>query len=441
MKVLKALGATVLILLCTALLAFSGFFLWSSIPRADRQPERLDTEDIFLEETPTDPLPPADDAEEPAPEQTPEEEEVPEQQPEEEEPPEEEPEPLTPAQAAAAYLQTMTPEERIWQLFFVTPESLTEHELVTRAGETTQEFIQSRPVGGLIYFADNLIDREQVQALLGNVQTYSKTPLFLGVDEEGGVVSRAGSNDALGVTHFEPAEEYGLRGNAEEVYYVGRVMALELGQLGFNLNFAPVADVITNENNTEIGSRAYSSDPNVAAPLVSAMVQGMQEAGMAACLKHFPGHGSTETDSHEGKSVSTRTLEELQQTEWIPFQAGIDQGAAFVMVGHQTNENLSPMPASLSPAVMAYLRNALNFDGIIITDSMQMGAILNEYTSAEAAVLALQAGADMLLMPNDLQTAYDGVLAAVADGTLTQARIDESVLRILTAKYAFGILE
>ena len=162
---------------------------------------------------------------------------------------------------------------------------------------------------------------------------------------------------------------------------------------------------------------------------------------MAACPKHFPGHGSTETDSHEGKSVSTRTLEELQQTEWIPFQAGIDQGAAFVMVGHQTNENLSPMPASLSPAVMAYLRNELNFDGIIITDSLQMGAILNEYTSAEAAVLALQAGADMLLMPNDLQTAYDGVLAAVADGTLTQARIDESVLRILTAKYAFGILE
>ena len=162
---------------------------------------------------------------------------------------------------------------------------------------------------------------------------------------------------------------------------------------------------------------------------------------MLSCLKHFPGHGSTEANSHDGTSVSTRTLEELRQTEWITFRAGIEAGAAFVMISHLTNEALSPDPCSLSAAPMTYLRQELGFEGIIITDSLQMGAIVDSYTSGQAAVMALSAGADMLLMPNNVQLACEAIQAALDQGTLTEERIDESVLRILTAKYRFGIME
>ncbi len=334
----------------------------------------------------------------------------------------------------------MTLEEKVWQLFIVTPESLTGVNLATLAGDTTKAAIQAKPVGGLIYFAGNLVDRAQTQALLSGTQSYAKTKLFLCVDEEGGTVSRVGTNEALGVTHFEAAQVYGSRADMAEVYQVGKTMAAELGELGFNLDFAPVADIVTNDNNTEIGSRSYSKDPSVASAMVSAMVEGLQGNGMISCLKHFPGHGSTETDSHEDKSVSTRTLEELRETEWLPFQAGINRDAAFVMLSHLTNENLSPLPSDLSPEVVGYLREELGFTGVIITDSHQMGAITNYYTSSEAAVLALQAGVDMILMPQDLDAAHQGIMDAIAAGTLTEARIDESVTRILTVKYQFGIL-
>ena len=233
----------------------------------------------------------------------------------------------------------------------------------------------------------------------------------------------------------------GASGERSDALEMGYTIGGYLRQYGFNLDFAPVADIVTNPNNTEIGDRAYSDDPAVAAPMVSAMVEALQRGGMLSCLKHFPGHGSTEADSHEGLSVSTRTLEELRSTEWQTFRAGIESGAAFVMVGHQTNRNLYDLPASLSPEVMGYLRDELGFEGIIITDSLKMGAIVNDYTSAQAAVLAIQAGADMILMPNDLDTAYHGLLSAVTDGALTEDRINESVLRILTAKYRFGIME
>ena len=442
MKVLKILGSVIVIALCLTLVGFAGFFLWSALPRERPEPAVLSTEQLFQaqeEETdgglPEEPEP----AEEPeaAPEETPEE--IPEEPPEEPEQPVEEPDPY--AEKARAYLETMTPEEKLWQLFLVTPESLADTGTVTQAGDATKAALEARPVGGLCYFALNLVDRAQTQAMLAGAQSYAKTPLFLAVDEEGGLVSRVGANEAMGTTYFEAAANYGQRADLAEVYNVGKTMAQELGELGFNLDFAPVADVITNPNNTEIGSRAYSNDPNVAAPLVGAMVEGLQRNGMAACLKHFPGHGSTETDSHQGKSVSARTLEQLRETEWIPFQAGIDKEVAFVMVGHQTNENLSDLPASLSPEVMSYLREELGFDGVIITDSLRMGAIIGEYTIAQAAVMAISAGADMLLMPNDLPTAFQGLQAALADGTLTQERIDESVLRILETKYRFGIME
>lgn len=442
MKVMKKILALVAVVLCLAVVGFFGSFLLRAIPQKHEQPV-LQTDQIF------DPIekaePGEEPAEEPAPEDPPieEEPEEPDPSPEEpaQEPEETTPEPGSAEEKAKAYLQTMTLEEKIWQMFLVTPDALTGKSPVQRAGEQTAAALAEKPVGGLIYFSSNLTDRQQVIDMLSATQSYAKTPLFLGVDEEGGVVSRLGTLEGSGVTHFSPAADYGAAGDTGAVYDVGSTLASQLGELGFNLDFAPVADIVTNPNNTEIGSRAYSDDPNVAAPMVASMVQGLQDGGMLSCLKHFPGHGSTEADSHQGTSVSTRTVEELRQTEWVTFQAGIDAGVQFVMISHLTNENLSSLPCSLSEEVMTALRQELGYEGIIITDSLQMGAIVDNYTSAQAAVLAVCAGADMLLMPNDMNVAFEAIVAAMDEGFITESRIDESVMRILTAKYQFGIME
>lgn len=435
MRVLKIILASALALLTVALTAFAVFILLDPVVGTRQPPVTLDTDQIFVPQEPeAEPLPPA--AEEPEEEEIP----APEAEPEEEVPAPA-PETADPSVTAAeAYAAGMTLEEKLWQLFFVTPENLTDVTLATRAGETTKKALEARPVGGIIYFAGNLEDREQTMTLLQNVKSYAKTPLFLGVDEEGGTVSRVGSNPELGVTMHEAPAVYGARADMKEVYEVGKTMALELGELGFNMNFAPVADVVTNGANTVVGSRAYSMDPETSAALVSAMVQGLQQNGMASCLKHFPGHGGTVEDTHAGTAVSDRTLEELRAVEWLPFMSGLDQNSAFVMLSHQITPALSDLPASLSGEVVTLLRQELGFEGIVITDSLQMGAITGEYSSDTAAVMALQAGADMLLMPNDLQKAYDGVAKAVEEGILTEARITESVVRILAAKYRFGLM-
>ena len=433
MKSFKIILAVLLSLVAAGLLVMTALVLMDPIRLENRQPTTLQTDAIFVPQEP----------EELPEEVVPEEEEAPEEEAPAEEPPAEEvPVEEVPEEVkkASSYLSGMTEEEKLWQLFLVTPENLTGVGLATRAGEATKEALEKKPVGGLCYFAANLEDREQVVELLSNTQSYAKTPLFLGLDEEGGAVSRAGSNEALGVTKFEAAAEYGKRADMAEVYQVGETMAKELTALGFNLNFAPVADVLVEPENTEIGSRAYSSDPSVTSAMVAAMVQGLQQGGMASCLKHFPGHGSTLTDSHEGTAVSQRTVEELRQVEWEPFRSGIEKGVSLVMLSHLTNPNLSEKPASLSAEVVGMLREELGFGGVIITDSMQMGAITEHYDSGEAAVLALEAGADMIMIPADLQAAYDGVKQALTDGRLTWEAVDQHVLRILTAKYQMGIM-
>ena len=427
MRIFKTVLYWIAAVLAAGILVFSGFFLIRSIPRIEEHPpEVLHTEDIFAGEEPfLLPEEPAEDI------------------PEEPEEPVEEPLPEEPAlpTPAEVYLQTMTPEEKIWQLFITTPEDITGVNTATRAGDTTKEALEKYPIGGICYFAENLEDQQQAVEMLAKTQSYAKTPLFLCVDEEGGSVSRAGGNEELEVTHFPTPAEYGSAGDLTAVFSMGMTLAKELKALGFNLNFAPVADIVTNPNNTEIGHRSYSTDPETAAAMVSAMTEGLQRGGMISCLKHFPGHGSAEGDAHEGTSLSTRTLEELRENEWLPFRAGIGQGAAFVMLSHLTNESLSSLPASLSPEVVTFLRQELGFEGIIITDSLQMKAIIGHYGADRAAVLALQAGVDMLLMPNDVQKAYNGITAALESGELTWEQIDQSVLRILTAKYAFGILK
>lgn len=348
-------------------------------------------------------------------------------------------------EAAQALLETMSLQEKVYQLFMVKPEALTGVPTATRAGDATKTAIAEQPVGGIIYFAKNLEDRDQTIEMIEKSQSYAKIPMLIGVDEEGGIVSRVGSNPKMGTTKFDNMSVYGAKEDPQGVYSMSTVMGKELKELGFNVDFAPVADVVTNPENTEIGPRSFSSDPVTAAQMVGSFVAGMQDTGLPATLKHFPGHGGTTTDTHNGLSTTTRTLAEMRTSEFVPFRAGIDAGAEFVMVGHLSVAALhggANIPSDLSPQVVTdLLRRELGFEGIIITDSHEMGAITNYFKADEAAVKALVAGVDIVLMPADLNAAVQGVLDAIDGGTLTEARIDESVLRVLTMKYRYGIIK
>lgn len=344
---------------------------------------------------------------------------------------------------AEQILGEMTLEEKLYQLFVVTPEQLTgSDDPVTQADEAVKAALEAHPVGGVIYMENNLETPEQVTSLSAALQADSKYGLFLAVDEEGGRVARFGNNAALGTTSFPAMLELGQQGT-DAVQRAMTTIATEVGAFGVNLDFAPVADVYTNPENTVIGDRAFSTDAETAAALVEAAVTGFRQGGMLCTLKHFPGHGDTQGDSHTEAVYTDKTLEELRETEFLPFQAGIAAGAEFVMVGHICTPNItdSTTPATLSyTMVTEILRGELGFDGIVITDGMNMSAITAYYNSGEAAVQAVQAGVDLILMPNSLEGAVAGLQAAVESGELSEERIDESVLRILLCKLRQGIL-
>lgn len=223
---------------------------------------------------------------------------------------------------------------------------------------------------------------------------------------------------------------------------MGRTIGGYLRPYGFNLDFAPVADVNSNPQNPVIGKRAFSSDPKVAAAMVSAAVEGFHEAGMLCTLKHFPGHGDTGEDSHYGTATTNQTWEEMQAAALLPFEAGIAAGADVVMAAHITTPNATQdgLPASLSYTMLTErLRGELGFTGVICTDALEMKAISSHYAPADAAVAALNAGADILLMPADLCAAFEGVVQAVETGAVAEERLNESVRRILTLKEKAGL--
>ena len=337
-------------------------------------------------------------------------------------------------------LGTLTLEEKIAQMFVITPEALTGIGQVTAAGETTASMLRQYPVGGLVYFEQNLQGEAQIKEMLENTQRYSLEriglPIFLCVDEEGGTVARISGRGIMDLPSVDTMASVGEQGE-EAAYRTGAFIGGYLAELGFNVDFAPVADVAENPDNTVVGTRAFSSDPSRAAELVASFIEGMQEEKILSAVKHFPGHGSTFEDSHTSAAVSYKTLEELQEYEFLPFQSGIEAGADFVMAGHislpEVTEDYSP--ASLSyPIITGLLRGVLGYDGVVITDGMNMAAVTEYYSAEEAAVQAVQAGVDIILMPQDFLSAYNGILNAVYEGRISQERINESLSRILSLK-------
>ncbi len=333
-------------------------------------------------------------------------------------------------------IAAMSLEQKVAGLFIVTPEQITGVDQVVKAGDGTKEALSKYPVGGLVYFEQNLQSEDQVREMLSNTVSYSSFPIFLAVDEEGGTVERVA--DALQLESVGDMGEIGEGGDPSAARTAGEAIGTYLSDLGFNLDFAPVADVVTVEDSV-IGDRSFGSDASQVSEMVAAAVEGIQGTGVSACLKHFPGLGSCTEDPHDGPSEVQRTGEEMAAAEFLPFQAGIAAGADMVMVGHMSVPSLTDgenVPASLSEEIVTgVLRTQLGYDGIVVTDAMDMTAITDYYETDVAAVMALRAGADMILMPEDFETAYQGVLDAVAEGTISLERIEDSLTRIFRVKY------
>ncbi len=338
-------------------------------------------------------------------------------------------------------VDSMSLEEKVAQLFLVQPEAIVDIGTATAAGDATKQAINKTPVGGFVYFSDNLQSEQQVQDMLRNVQKYSEDriglPAFLSVDEEGGTVARVASTGRFDVTDVGDMAKIGASGDVQQAKQAGDTIGTYLSDLGFNLDFAPDADVLTNPDNTVVKKRSFGSDPRVVSDMSLAVAQGLAQHQVYSVYKHFPGHGATAGDTHQGYAYTDKTLDELKQSELIPFENAIQNNAAFIMAAHISAPRVTgdDTPASLSKTMITdILRGQMGYDGIVVTDAMNMGAVTEQYTSAQAAVKALQAGADLVLMPEDFQEAYQGVLDAVKDGTLTEQRINESVTRIVKVK-------
>ncbi len=336
-----------------------------------------------------------------------------------------------------AAIEVMPLEDKVAGLFIVNPEAITDVKTAVKAGEGTKDALNTWAVGGMIYFEKNMQSSEQLTEMINNTTLYSRYPLFICVDEEGGEVSRvaeAGLADNVGAP-----QTIGATADPGQAYAAGSAMAGYLTPLGFNVNMAPVADL----HNTEDGvmeERAYGMDAASVSPMVISMVQGLEDNGVSACLKHFPGIGGSADDTHVGMAISDRTAEQFRAEEFVVFKEGIDAGADFVMVSHLAAPALTGdnTPCCMSETVVTgILREELGFEGVIITDAMNMGAITNyDYGADGAAILALKAGCDMILMPDDFEVAYNGVLEAVKNGTISEERINDSLRRIYRIKYA-----
>lgn len=339
-------------------------------------------------------------------------------------------------------LDNMTLEDKIAQLFILYPETLVSGvNRVTAAGEMTREAFDRRPVGGLIYMRQNLESKEQVQTMLSDFQeiSLSRTGLlaFLCVDEEGGKVTSVGGTEALAIPRGEDMADIGARNRPEEAYQKGEFIGGYLSELGFNVDFAPVADVLSNPENTVVKKRSFGADPKLVTAMTAAFAEGLQSKGILGSYKHFPGHGATAGDTHKGYSYTDKTLEELKACELLPFIDGISRDIPMIMVGHISLPKVigDDTPASLSSYIMTdLLREELGYKGIIITDALAMKAVIDEYSSDEAAVRALEAGADILLLPEDFELAFQGVLQAVNEGRLSRERLDQSLQRIIRQK-------
>ena len=335
----------------------------------------------------------------------------------------------------------MSLEDKVSQLFFVRPEQLTMVDTVTKGGDATKAALEKYHVGGIIYFSKNLIDPDQTSALLKNTAEFAKEnggiPLFLAVDEEGGSVTRIASNPEFAVENTDTMEHIGSGADSDKAREAGSHIGHYLKELGFNVDLAPVADV-KEGNAPSPGDRSFGSDPSLVSDMAGKYTEGLNSEGVIACYKHFPGLGRASANTDLEKVSIEVSTEELISNDLLPFTDAVKSGSEMmIMAGHASYPQITgdDTPASMSVMMITdYLRGELKYNGVVITDALEAQAVKNRYDSGEAAVNALKAGVDMLLLPGDFEGAYNAVLSAVQSGEIGEDRINASVSRILTLK-------
>ncbi|MCG8922179.1 glycoside hydrolase family 3 protein [Lentzea sp. CC55] len=362
--------------------------------------------------------------------------------------------PVARADAAVTTLRGMSLEQKVGQLFVTYvngqaadvphPKNQTDFGVTTAA-----EMVRKYQPGGVIYFnnssRDNIDTPKQIARLSNGLQEASRVPLLISIDQEMGVVTRIGPP----ATQLPGNMALGAGRSTRDAEEAARITGSELRAMGINQNFAPDADVNSNPVNPIIGVRSFSSDPKLAAEMTAAQVRGyegrrlLDPATVTSTAKHFPGHGDTSEDSHTALPVSNRSLEQWRQIDSPPFKAAIDAKIDSIMTAHIQVPQIDPSgnPATLSPKIITgLLRDELGYDGVVVTDSLEMAGVRKLHSDAEIPVLAIKAGVDQLLMPPNLGLAIDSVLKAVRSGEISEKRIDESVLRILKMKLLRGVM-
>jgi beta-N-acetylhexosaminidase len=347
-------------------------------------------------------------------------------------------------------LSSMTTEEKVGQLFIADLVAVYSHKESPNF-KLAQDFVQKYHVGGFVLAGGNISD---IALMTNALQRISRIPLIINADVEGGlwfnhpyIWARGRAPELLrfvigGGTSFPSLMAVGATGNPHFAYEFGRITALEARAVGIQWTNTPVADVNHNPNNPIINTRSFGEDPAQVAAMVEAYVRGMQEQNVIATLKHFPGHGDTEEDTHMKLPVLPFDQARLDSVEFVPFKAGIKAGAKAVMTAHIALSNVDPVkrPATLSPVIITdILRKKLGFEGVVITDGMTMQGVTDQFSPAEAAIGALDAGADVVLVPANFAQAFKGVLDAVKSGRISRDRVDESVRRVLAVKQWVGL--
>ena len=324
-------------------------------------------------------------------------------------------------------LENMSIEEKIAQMLIIEYDS-------DYVDDNLKSFLNMTPPGGFILMKENITTFDKTRQFVSDLKENSRIPLIISIDEEGGNVQRLKYLMDLKVSDIPFMYNVGLTNNYDLAYNIGKIIAEEVRTIGVNVDFAPVIDIYSNPNNTVIGKRSFGSDAEIVSNMAVRFTKGLEDNGVIGVYKHFPGHGDTDIDSHEALPIINKSLDDLKSFELIPFKSAVKAGAKMIMVGHIaipqiTHDNT---PASLSKEVIDILKNDLNYNGLIVTDALNMGAISDNYSNEEAYIKAIEAGNDLLLIPSDGINTIN-----IIKDKVSLDRINESTYKILKFKYDY----
>ena len=325
-------------------------------------------------------------------------------------------------------LSSMTLEEKIGQMLIL-------YETHSEVNEEVKTLFNEIKPGGIILNKENITTYTNTKRYIEEIKTLSKFPLIVSIDQEGGRVQRLQLLKDITPTNLPSMFEIGKTQDVSLSYEVGKILAEQVKTLGINVVYAPVCDIVTNKENTGIGTRSFGNSPTLVSSMCTNFAKGIEEEKVLATSTHFPAHGSTTTDSHTSLPIIKKNLEELENFELIPFKEAINENAKIIMVGHIAFPNITNdlTPASLSKTIITdILKKKLNYNGLVITDALNMKALTDNYTDDEIYTMAINAGVDLLLMPNNPHKAIQ-----IIKETINEERINESVAKILKFKFTY----